>query len=556
MKSQTFKEKFVNMVNAGFPYLYIPTYEEQRAQSQIEEIIHRSGDIKTERELYYWTQTEGLVKIPKEKDAPLSVINGTKEPIKALESIEKADVPGMYVFKDIHVFFGSERGTHADFVLVRKFRDVLQSLQVGRKNIVFLSPKLVIPCEMEKEISVIDFDLPTEEEVRKLLDNLTDGFSSEQVTLDENEKQKLVKAALGLTMQEAENAFCRAIVSLKGLHKGALEIIHDEKNQVVKKTGVLEFVNSNLGIDDIGGLENLKNWLIKRNNTWSEQSKLYNLPAPKGLLITGVPGCGKSLTAKAMSTIWGLPLLKLDMGRIFGGTVGSSEENMRKAISTAEAVAPSILWVDEIEKGLSGVTKSGGGDSGTSTRVFGTFLTWLQDKDKPVFVIATANDISALPPELLRKGRFDEIFFVDLPTYAERQKIFKVHIQKKIANSPIAHEITASDEVAARLASISEGFTGSEIEQVVISALFEAFYRNRGLKEEDIVKAINETVPLARTQAEQIASIREWAKERAVLATAQSDREYLSEAAAANEPSITEKRPESVQGGRIVNFDL
>ena len=556
MKSQTFKEKFVNMVNAGFPYLYIPTYEEQRAQSQIEEIIHRSGDIKTERELYYWTQTEGLVKIPKEKDAPLSVINGTKEPIKALESIEKADVPGMYVFKDIHVFFGSERGTHADFVLVRKFRDVLQSLQVGRKNIVFLSPKLVIPCEMEKEISVIDFDLPTEEEVRKLLDNLTDGFSSEQVTLDENEKQKLVKAALGLTMQEAENAFCRAIVSLKGLHKGALEIIHDEKNQVVKKTGVLEFVNSNLGIDDIGGLENLKNWLIKRNNTWSEQSKLYNLPAPKGLLITGVPGCGKSLTAKAMSAIWGLPLLKLDMGRIFGGIVGSSEENMRKAISTAEAVAPSILWVDEIEKGLSGVTKAGGGDSGTSTRVFGTFLTWLQDKDKPVFVIATANDISALPPELLRKGRFDEIFFVDLPTYAERQKIFKVHIQKKIANSPIAHEITASDEVAARLASISEGFTGSEIEQVVISALFEAFYRNRGLKEEDIVKAINETVPLAKTQAEQIASIREWAKERAVLATAQSDREYLSEAAAANEPSITEKRPESVQGGRIVNFDL
>lgn len=556
MKSQTFKEKFVNMVNAGFPYLYIPTYEEQRAQSQIEEIIHRSGAIKTERELYYWTQTEGLVKIPKEKDAPLSVINGTKEPIKALESIEKADVPGMYVFKDIHVFFGSERGTHADFVLVRKFRDVLQSLQVGRKNIVFLSPKLVIPCEMEKEISVIDFDLPTEEEVRKLLDNLTDGFSSEQVTLDENEKQKLVKAALGLTMQEAENAFCRAIVSLKGLHKGALEIIHDEKNQVVKKTGVLEFVNSNLGIDDIGGLENLKNWLIKRNNTWSEQSKLYNLPAPKGLLITGVPGCGKSLTAKAMSAIWGLPLLKLDMGRIFGGIVGSSEENMRKAISTAEAVAPSILWVDEIEKGLSGVTKAGGGDSGTSTRVFGTFLTWLQDKDKPVFVIATANDISALPPELLRKGRFDEIFFVDLPTYAERQKIFKVHIQKKIANSPIAHEITASDEVAARLASISEGFTGSEIEQVVISALFEAFYRNRGLKEEDIVKAINETVPLAKTQAEQIASIREWAKERAVLATAQSDREYLSEAAAANEPSITEKRPESVQGGRIVNFDL
>lgn len=551
MKQQSFRERFVNMVNAGFPYLYIPTYEEHRAQAQIIDLVYHSGEIKTERDVYYWTQTDGLVRIAEDPNEPLSVVNGTKDPMKALEQVEKSEEPAVYIFKDIHVFFGSERGTHADFVLVRKFRDILQALQNGRKNIVFLCPKLVIPCEMEKEISVVDFDLPTEKEIRGLLDNLCDGFSPEQMTLSEDEIQKLVKAALGLTMQEAENAFCRAIVSLKGLHKGALEIIHDEKNQVVKKTGVLEFVNTNLGIEDIGGLENLKNWLIKRNNTWSEQSKLYNLPAPKGLLITGVPGCGKSLTAKAMSAIWGLPLLKLDMGRIFGGLVGSSEENMRKAIATAEAVAPSILWVDEIEKGLSGVTK-GGGDSGTSTRVFGTFLTWLQDKDKPVFVIATANDISSLPPELLRKGRFDEIFFVDLPTLLERQKIFKVHIQKRIANSPISHEIEASDEVALRLAKLTDGFTGSEIEQVVIAALYEAFYKQKGLSEADIVKSIRETVPLSRTQAEQIASIRDWAAERAVLATAQSDREYKS----GDEPSITTKDSGGVQGGRIVNFDL
>lgn len=551
MNSQTFKEKFVNMINAGFPYIYVPTYEEQRCQAQIIDMVYKTTEIKTEREVYYWTQTDGLVKVPKEENTPLSILNGTKDPIKALETVEKSDVPGIFIFKDMHVFFGSERGTHADFVLVRKFRDILNSLQLGRKNVIFLSPKLVIPCEMEKEISVLDFDLPTEEEIRGLLNNLCEGFGPEQMTLNDDEIQRLVKAALGLTMQEAENAFCRAIVSMRGLHKGALDIIHDEKNQVVKKTGVLEFVNTDLGIDDIGGLENLKNWLIKRNNTWSEQSKLYNLPAPKGLLITGVPGCGKSLTAKAMSAIWGLPLLKLDMGRIFGGIVGSSEENMRKAISTAEAVAPSILWVDEIEKGLSGVTKAAGGaDGGTSTRVFGTFLTWLQEKEKPVFVIATANDISSLPPELLRKGRFDETFFVDLPTASERQKIFKVHIAKKINNSPIAHEITASDEVAGRLAAMTECFTGAEIEQVVISGLFEAFYKSRGLREEDIVKAIQETVPLAKTQSEQVESIREWAKTRAVLATAQNDREYHSEA------EVTEKDPQSIQGGRMVNFDL
>lgn len=549
MKSQSFREKLVNMINAGFPYIYIPTYEEQRAEKQIVDIVYGTDLIKTEREIFCWTQTDGLIKLDREDESEATAINGTREPIKAIEAVAKYENPGVFIFKDIHVFLGSERGTHADFALVRRFRDILQSLQAGRKNIIFISPKLVIPCEMEKEISILEFDLPSEQEIRDLLDSLCVGFSEEQNTLDENEKQRLVRAALGLTMQEAENAFCRAIVSLKGLHKGALEIIHDEKNQVVRKTGVLEFINSDLGINDIGGLDNLKNWLIKRNNTWNDESKMYNLPSPKGLLITGVPGCGKSLTAKAMSTIWGLPLLKLDMGRIFGGLVGSSEENMRKAIATAEAISPSILWVDEIEKGLSGVTKASG-DGGTSTRVFGTFLSWLQDKDKPVFVIATANDISMLPPELLRKGRFDEIFFVDLPTSLERQKIFRVHIQKRISNTSVAHEIEASDEVVGRLADITEGFTGSEIEQVVISALYEAFYQNRGLREEDIVKAINETVPLSKTQLEQIAAIREWAGERAVLATSRTDREY------ATINDANSRKTESIQGGRMVNFDL
>ena len=242
----------------------------------------------------------------------------------------------------------------------------------------------------------------------------------------------------------------------------------------------LEFVKSDLGIDDIGGLENLKNWLRKRNGSWLERAKAYHIPAPKGVLITGVPGCGKSLTAKAMSAIWNLPLLKLDMGRIFGGVVGSSEENMRKAIHTAEAVAPSILWVDEIEKGFAG-TKSDG-DSGTSARVFGTFLTWMQDKTAPVFVVATANDISSIPPELLRKGRFDEIFFVDLPTAREREKIFYLHLCKRLKDSPVHHEVDPDLGICGELAAQSEGFSGAEIEQAVISALYEAFFADRGLR--------------------------------------------------------------------------
>jgi SpoVK/Ycf46/Vps4 family AAA+-type ATPase len=403
---------------------------------------------------------------------------------------------------------------------------------------------------MEKEISVLDFCLPTQDEVTGLLDELISSLSPENVKLTPDEKSTLARAALGLTMQEAENAFCRAIVNLKGIDISAISIIHEEKNQVVKKTGVLEFVKTDLGIDDIGGLDNLKNWLLKRNNSWTEKAQAYNLPAPKGVLITGVPGCGKSLTAKAMSAIWGLPLLKLDMGKIFGGIVGSSEENMRKAIETAEAVSPSILWVDEIEKGFVGMKS--GGDSGTSARVFGTFLTWLQEKTKPVFVIATANDISALPPELLRKGRFDEIFFVDLPTFKEREKIFNLHINKRLKKTSIAHEITASDEICREMAALSEGYVGAEIEQITISAMYEAFYADRGLKKEDLVKSIKETVPLSSTQREQILELRAWAQNRAVLATAVEDREQDTDNGGSDDDSGFAR----AQGGRIVDFDL
>lgn len=549
MAYYTFKEKLANLVNAGFPYVYIPTYEENRVQQQITDIVLKSGAVKTEREVYIWTQTDGLVRQGEKEDKADTVIGNTKDPMKALEYIMKSEEPALYIMKDLHVFFGSERGTHPDFVLIRRLRDMIPYLQGSRKNVVFISPKLVIPSDMEKDISVLEYELPNEEEILEKLDYLCETLTPQQVTIDEDGKRELARAALGLTMQEAENAFCRAIVSMKGINTGAIKIIHEEKNQVVRKTGMLEFINTDLGIDDIGGLDNLKNWLVKRNNTWTKRAKAYNLPSPKGVLITGIPGCGKSLTAKATSAIWGLPLLKLDMGKIFGGIVGSSEENIRQAINTAEAVAPSILWVDEIEKGFAGLKS--GGDSGTSSRVFGTFLTWLQEKEKPVFVIATANDISSLPPELLRKGRFDEIFFVDLPTLKERQKIFKVHINKRIAGNGVAHELKADDDVTMRLAKMTDGYTGAEIEQILISALYEAYYKERGMTEADVVKAIEETVSLATTQKEQIAELRDWAKQRAVLATAQEDQEMEMYSETAVDTERTNR-----QGGRIVNFDL
>ena len=297
MGNTKFMQDFANLVNAGFPYIYIPSYEEERIINTIESVIQSKNLLKTDRKLFLWTQTDGLV------------CNGAKtrdsaDPLHAIESVANAKDDAIYLFKDFHVYFGGDRNSRPDYAVIRKLRDIIPTLKSSRKTIVFVSSKLVIPCDMEKEISILDFALPNAEEIQALLEDLISGLDPENVHLTQDEKIMLSRSALGLTMQEAENAFCRAIVIEKGLDIRALSIIHEEKNQVVKKTGVLEFVKSDLGIDDIGGLENLKNWLIRRNNSWSERAQTYNLPAPKGVLITGVPGCGKSLTAKAMSAIW------------------------------------------------------------------------------------------------------------------------------------------------------------------------------------------------------------------------------------------------------------
>ncbi len=269
------------------------------------------------------------------------------------------------------------------------------------------------------------------------------------------------------------------------------------------------------------------------------------------MLVTGVPGCGKSLTAKAMSALWGLPLLKLDMGKIFSGLVGSSEENMRRALDTAEAIAPSILWVDEIEKGLGGVGASSG-DSGTSQRIFGTFLTWMQEKQAPVFVIATANNIAGLPPELLRKGRFDEIFFVDLPTSKERCEIFKVHLNRLLKDSVAAGSLVVDDELLAHLSAQTEGFVGAEIEQVVITGLYEAYFARRPLTLADLDYAIDNTVPLSITQAEQIVALRQWANVRAVAATTKENLSaYEADSGDASQPGGDVR---STRGGRSLDF--
>jgi SpoVK/Ycf46/Vps4 family AAA+-type ATPase len=548
-----FRTQMANLFRARFPFVYIPTWEEERV---ITELRHLSTDqefIKTRRDFLTWSQTEGFKGegIPKHSD--------TKSPIKALEFIQKYEQPALFILKDFHVFLGTE-GRPADPIVVRKLRDLVSMLEssMNPKNVVFVAPTLVIPNDLQKDITIMDFGFPSFEELNEVLDKIllaNQNNSRIVIDLSKDEKELIVRAAQGLTIQEAENAFALALVSRGRLDIESVDQILKEKQQTIKKTGILEFIKSEPNMQDVGGLENLKRWLKKRNKSWLDSAREYSLPAPKGVLITGVPGCGKSLTAKAVSSMWHLPLLKLDMGKIFSGIVGSSEENMRKAIANAEALAPCILWIDEIEKGLSGAGREG--DGGTSTRIFGTLLTWMQEKTKPVFVIATANNIQSLPPELLRKGRFDEIFFVDLPTKKERMDIFRIHLQKRLTNPKVQGDFSYDSSTLEYLAEITETFIGAEIEEVVNAALFEAFSEDRSIQLQDLEKVIRNVVPLSVTQSEQILKIREWANVRAVAATPREDRfEYSSspKPEKVDSPSTQEDDIRFTRGGRTLDF--
>ena len=509
-----FAVPFANLLRARFPYIYVGTWEEERVLGMIRETARNADLVRTPRTVFTWSVTDGLV-------GPSAPAKETCEaPLDALGFVARHTEPAVFVFKDFHVFFGSEK-REQDHTIIRKLRDLSPLLKNSPKpkNVVFLSPTVKLPVELEKEITVLEFDLPGVGEIRELLRGMIESNRKGgrlTIELADADIDRFANAALGLTLHEAENAFARAMVKDARLSAADIETIYDEKRQIVRKTGIVEFVKSDVNIADVGGLENLKRWLKKRDKSWLEPAQRYGLPAPKGVLLTGVPGCGKSLLAKAIGAAWQLPLLRLDVGRVFGMYIGMSEENIRSALRTAEAVAPSILWVDEIEKGFA---QGGEGDGGTSTRIFATFLTWMQEKVKPVFVIATANNISALPPEMLRKGRFDEIFFVDLPSKRERADIFRLHMGKRLKDPQILGAVRITDESCLKLAEATEGFIGAEIEQVVVAALFEAFAESRALQWSDFGRAIKATVPLSTTQAERIAEIRDWASKRAVPAS-------------------------------------
>lgn len=481
------------LIRARYPLIYVVSFEENRVESELLRITQNR-----KKQIYKWSITNGL------ENPDGSFLGEFKDPIKVLEYILQSDINGIFVMKDYHSYLNEP-------VVIRKLRDVAHSLKTSMKNVVFLSPVLKVPVELEKEISVVDYNLPGKEEIGQIVKSISESIGeADKLEISRNPMllQKVVEAALGLTAEEAENVFAKSLVQTGDFN---LKIILSEKEQIIRKSGVLEYCHVNENMKGVGGLDELKKWLNKRGKAFTPKARDFGLPEPRGVLLLGIPGCGKSLTAKAISSMWQLPLLKLDVGKVFSSLVGSSEENVRRAIQTAESIAPSILWLDEMEKGFSGLGSSGQTDGGTTARVFGTFLTWLQEKKTPVFVVATCNNVSQLPPELLRKGRFDEIFFVDLPSKEERKEIFRIHLEKRNRDSKWFN--------IEKLAEKSIGFSGSEIEEIIVSSLYDAFDDGKELDQSYIEKTIENMVPLSQTMEDQIKGTREWAKIRAKKAS-------------------------------------
>lgn len=505
------------LIRARYPIIYVVSWEERRVEETLREICQRRG-----KKMLLWTYTTGMAGNVASRD-----------PLAALDYIMGAPDQSVFVLKDFHPFI-------ADVAVTRRLRDLVYALKTSYKTLIILSPLLKLPPELEKEITVVDYQLPTLGDLDRLLEGIVQSVrSNPQIRTDLTplEREQILKAASGLTSNEAENVFAKSLVEKRGFD---VDVILSEKEQIIRKSGILEYFPASEAFANVGGMDLLKGWMSERTASFTEEARKYGLPEPKGILLLGVQGCGKSLAAKAISSLWKLPLLRLDVGKIFSGIVGSSEENMRKAIATAESVSPAILWLDELEKGFAGTQSSPFSDGGTTSRVFGTFITWLQEKQAACFVVATSNDVSQLPPEMMRKGRFDEIFFVDLPAAPERAEIVGIHLKKR-NRDPKQFDLDA-------IAEATMGFSGAELEQLVVAALFSAFGEGaRELTTDDLLKAAGETVPLSVTMREGIQRLREWADTRARPASSAQAEDADQLAQLEPFPGFSQKRPAPMQ---------
>ncbi|MBT8215518.1 MAG: AAA family ATPase [Acidimicrobiia bacterium] len=475
------------LLGSRHPLLFIEAQDESRLLRLL-----RDSAWDLDIPVWTWTATQGLAR--DEKDAQY----GTRDPARALEWITYLDQPAVFVFADIHAHLGDAR-------VVRAIKDLAQAARPGQ-TLVLTAPSRDIPAELEGLALPWNLQPPGEEELRRLITRTIDDLVSRRFTveLDDADVEQLAAAVRGVSLREAESLIQQAAFRDGSLTGADLATVRRAKAEMLSADGVLELVEAEVGtLDQVGGLDGLKEWLRVRRA--AEQHGA--MEAARGILLTGIPGCGKSFVAKTLARTWELPLVLLDPSRLYRPYIGETEQRLDAALTSINALAPAVLWIDEIEKGFAA---GGTSDSGVSQRLLGTFLRWMQEREPGVFLIATANDVSQLPPELLRKGRFDEIFFVDLPNAGARREIFRLHLSKR--------DVELSDLEIGQLVRSSAGFSGAEIEAAVVGGLYRAFGSDRAIGATEVAAEVAATVPLSVSRAETVQRLRSWATERAVAA--------------------------------------
>ncbi len=485
-------------IQSRFPVMFLTTWEEDRWEAELASLA-----LSLDRGLVVWTATEGALP-PPDKAATTA-----RTPFEFLSAIRDYPHEHVFLLKDFHPYLN-------DPLIVRKLRDLVPSLAEQHKTLLFMGPESVVPVELRRDSVSVELPLPGVDDLRRELQELLiQRQHAGELTLKllKTEQERLLKTVLGLTARQARQSLTRALTGRAAVDDEVYAMLVAEKKHMVQGSEMLEFQELKEGVADIGGLEALKDWMAKRAQAFGDDAQRKGIPAPKGVLLLGVQGCGKSLTARAVARMLSFPLVRLDVATLLSSDRGQSEKNLRDVLSLMEMISPAVLWLDEVEKGFAGVDDEGGGDS-TMIRLMGRFLTWMQEKAAPIFVVATANSVTGLPPEMLRRGRFDELFFVDLPNYHERRSIAEIHLRKR-KFEPSKFDIT-------QLAERTEGYSGAEIEQVVLTAMVESFHRQTPLTQKDLEDAIDETVPLSVTMEEKIFALREWARTRCRPATPDS----------------------------------
>jgi SpoVK/Ycf46/Vps4 family AAA+-type ATPase len=479
-----FNDELALFLKARYPIIYINTIEEDR----VEYVIRKNVKTNLNRSIYSWDFVDGYTNNPNNEGF------AKRNPLQALELVERlnAETPALFLLKDFHRFL-------TDLSISRKLRNISRILKLQPKTIIIIGSDLNVPKELQDLITVVEFQLPSKDEISQELSRLINSLN---IKIDSQLFENLASACQGLSLERIRRVFSKIIATYKTIDDNSIVVLLSEKKQIIRQTEILEYYSVDDKITSLGGLDILKDWLKKRKTAFGIQASNYGLPTPRGLLLIGIQGTGKSLTAKAIAKDWKLPLLKLDVGKLFGGIVGESESRLRQMINVSETISPCILWIDEIDKAFTNTESKG--DSGTSNRVLATFISWLSEKTKPVFVIATANNIDLLPLEIIRKGRFDEIFFLDLPKQEEREEIFKIHLQEFRPNTWKSFDYS-------KLAQASDSFSGAEIRQSIIEGMYHAFYEKREFTTDDICSALKELIPLALLESDQMRRLQNWA---------------------------------------------